>query len=128
MASSHDVSHEANHEHHAHVIPFAVYRNVLIALLVLTVITVVVAKWSIFDFGAWNIALAMIIASVKATIVALYFMHLKFEDKVTWLYATFPLLLLVIMMGLIFLDNPFREDIKPGEINDPLAERLAELG
>jgi len=79
------------------------------------------------DFGNLNIAIAMVIASVKASIVALYFMHLKFEDKTTWLYAFFPIMLLVLMMGLIFLDNPFRRADQPVEVNDPLAEQLQQI-
>ncbi|MCI5064529.1 cytochrome C oxidase subunit IV family protein [bacterium] len=113
-------------DHHGelgHILPFSVYRNVLIGLLVLTVITVWIAKDSTFDFGHWNIAIAMLVASLKATLVALYFMHLKFEDKVTWLYAFFPVFLLALMMGLIFLDNPYRRQDKPIEVHDTLAEQ-----
>jgi cytochrome c oxidase subunit 4 len=105
-----------------HVLPFSVYRNVLIALLVLTFVTVWVAKDPTFDFGHWNIAIAMAIASVKALIVALFFMHLKFEDRITWLYAALPLFLLVLMMGLIFLDHPFRRNDQPIEVHDTLLQ------
>jgi hypothetical protein len=41
-------------------------------------------------------------------LVALFFMHLKYEKLTTWLYAAFPIILLAVMMGGIFLDNPFR--------------------
>lgn len=120
-------SHDDHHGELGHIVPFAVYRNVLLGLLVLTVITVWVAKDPSMDFGHLNIAIAMFIASIKASIVALYFMHLKFEDKTTWLYAFFPVFLLVLMMGLIFLDNPFRRADQPVQVNDPLAEQLQQL-
>ena len=62
-----------------HIIPFGVYIKVLSALLILTVITVAVAQ---VNFGAWNAVIAMGIATVKAALVLLYFMHLKYDDKI----------------------------------------------
>ncbi len=83
----------------------ALYLKVFWALLALTVITVAVSR---VDFGTWNIVVAMVIASIKALMVALIFMHLSHEDKVTWLYAIFPLILMGVLIGLVFLDNPYR--------------------
>ena len=88
-----------------HSSPYSTYLYVFIALLVLTVITVAVTR---FDFGSMNTVVAMIVASIKAMLVALFFMHLKYENKSTWLYAAFPLILLAILMGGVFIDNPFR--------------------
>lgn len=94
----------AAHEDH-----FGTYVKILVALLVLTVITVLVSsKTGVVDFGAWSLAIALIVASVKAALVALYFMHLKYENPLTWLYAGFPLILLAILLGGLFLDNPTR--------------------
>lgn len=61
-----------------HIVPFRTYLNVILALLVLTVITVLA---SLLDFGALNVIIAMGIATVKATLVLMYFMHLKYDDK-----------------------------------------------
>jgi cytochrome c oxidase subunit 4 len=88
-----------------HASPYSTYLYIFIALLVLTVLTVAVTR---FDFGNWNLVVAMLIASVKAMLVALYFMHLKYEKLTTWIYAAFPIVLLAVMMGGIFIDNPFR--------------------
>lgn len=92
-----------------HVIPYKIYLSVLIFLLVLTVITVAVSR---VDFGTFNIVVAMLIASVKAGVVGAYFMHLKYENPVIWIYVAFPIVLLFIMIGGIFLDNPHRIDPK----------------
>jgi caa(3)-type oxidase subunit IV len=46
----------------------------------------------------------MAIASIKATIVALFFMHLKFEDSITWVFALYPLFLLSLLIGLTSID------------------------
>lgn len=61
-----------------HIIPFKTYLTILSILLVFTVITVAAAQ---FDFGAFNALIAMAIASFKAALVLLYFMHLKYDDK-----------------------------------------------
>jgi cytochrome c oxidase subunit IV len=86
------------------------YIVIIATLFVLTVITVVVAQ---FDFGNWNIVVAMLVASVKATLVALYFMHLKHEDLSTWIYAIVPIFLLAIMLAGILIDNPYRTKVSP---------------
>ena len=65
-----------------HIIGFKIYLSVLISLLILTMITVGVAQ---IDFGALNAFFAMLIATVKATLVLLYFMHLKYDDKIYWM-------------------------------------------
>ena len=103
---------EHNNDHHSelgHILPFKVYLKVFISLLVLTVITVVNAKVKFFDFGGnINLIIAMFVASIKAGIVALFFMHLKYENPITWLYAFFPIFLLFILIGGVFIDNPLR--------------------
>ena len=55
----------------------AIYLRILILLLILTGITV---GASYIDFGSGNVAIALFIASIKAILVALFFMHLK-DDK-----------------------------------------------
>lgn len=103
MSGKHD-----DHGELGHIVPFKVYLNVFIALVILTILTVVAAKWDVMDFGALNIVIALIIASVKAGIVAMYFMHLKYEHPLTWAYAAFPIILLIVLMGGVFIDNPLR--------------------
>lgn len=61
-----------------HIIPFKTYLTVLLVLLAFTVITVAASR---VDFGAANALIAMLIASVKAALVLLYFMHLKYDEK-----------------------------------------------
>lgn len=97
-------SHGHSSEHH--VISFGTHMTVLVVLLILTFITV---EASHHDFGTMNIVIAMLIASVKAGIVGLFFMHLKYENPMIWLYVSFPLILLAIMLTGLFIDNPTRE-------------------
>ena len=74
-----------------HIVPFNVYIKVLSALLVLTVLTVVVAQ---MDFGFFNVLIAMGIATIKATLVLLFFMHLKYDNRL------FPV---IFLTGVFFL-------------------------
>lgn len=105
----HDHGHELGH-----VVEPIVFKKILIALLCLTVVTVIVAPsvgFEAFDFGSFNIVIALFIASIKATLVMLWFMHLKYENKVTIMYVIFPIFLLFCMLAGIFIDNPFRNAI-----------------
>lgn len=73
-------NHEQGHaEGHHHVVPLEVNITVFLSLLVLTGLTVFIAG---VDLGALNIFVAMLIATVKATIVFLWFMHLKYDGWV----------------------------------------------
>ncbi|MGH7885962.1 MAG: cytochrome C oxidase subunit IV family protein [Thermodesulfobacteriota bacterium] len=93
--------HTNDHIEEQHI-GYKTYIFVLLALFVLTFTTVYVAG---FHFGKLNIFIAMLIASIKATIVALYFMHLKFEDKLIWVYALYPLFLLFLLIFFTMMDT-----------------------
>jgi cytochrome c oxidase subunit 4 len=107
-----------------HVQPFKTYLAVFISLLVLTVVTVGAA---FMDFGALELVVAMLIASVKAMLVVLFFMHLKYENPFTWVYAIIPVVFLFFLLGGVFLDNPTRNDFeKTGSaLNHAAAEPAA---
>ncbi|HEY7412513.1 MAG TPA: cytochrome C oxidase subunit IV family protein [Vicinamibacteria bacterium] len=66
------------HEYSEHVVPVGVYLAVFAALLVLTGVTVWTAH---IDLGAVNTPLALAIAVTKATLVILFFMHVKYSGK-----------------------------------------------
>jgi len=68
---------------------------VFAALLLLTVITVLV---SYVDLGLWNAIVALLIASAKASLVALFFMHLKGESRLVWGFALVPIVFLVLII------------------------------
>ncbi len=91
----------SHNNHDEHITPYKTYFIVWAILTVLTVITVAAARQ---DFGSVNLFIAMLIASIKATIVALFFMHLKFEDSITWVFALYPLFLLSLLIGLTSVD------------------------
>ncbi len=84
-----------------HVIPQKIYLLVFGTLLCLTLITVDVA---FYNFGWLNMYVALTIATFKATIIVLYFMHVKYSPRLIWVFAIGGLFWLVILFGLTFGD------------------------
>jgi len=89
------------HTEERHITSNKTYIIVWAALMVMTAITVYV---SYINFGMLNIVIALVVASIKASIVALYFMHLKIEDSITWVFALFPLTLLALLIAMTMTD------------------------
>jgi cytochrome c oxidase subunit 4 len=86
----------------AHVVSVRVLLTVFVFLMVLTVVTVS-ATW--IDLGAWNLWVAMAIASVKASLVALYFMHLRYDRLFHALIFVTGLVILTLFLSLTMLDT-----------------------
>jgi cytochrome c oxidase subunit 4 len=93
------------HNDTTHITSYRANGWVLIALLVLTVITITVT-W--IDLSALTVAVALLIASVKAYIVLTYFMHLKFETSLFRVFVGMVLLIYVLVIGLTLSDYIFR--------------------
>ncbi len=83
------------------VVPQKVYLLVFAALLCLTLITVDVA---FYNLGLLNLYVALFIATTKATIIVLYFMHVKFSPRLIWIFAIAGLFWLIILFTLTFGD------------------------
>lgn len=94
------MSHSDTHETHSHMKELTL---TFVALIILTVVTVKIAK---VDFGsvAINISIALFIASIKGLLVALYFMHLKWEEKLIIGFAALSIPFLVLMVGTMVWD------------------------
>jgi cytochrome c oxidase subunit 4 len=84
-----------------HEIP---YLRVFSALMVLTVITVGIGIYLRFPHEIINVLLALAVASIKGALVAMYFMHLKFEGKLIYLIFFVPLMLCVILVVALLPD------------------------
>lgn len=79
MASASATDHHDDHDDHglAHVATIKTLVATGGTLLILTIVTVLATK---IDFGAnINLAIAMVIAVTKATLVILFFMHLRYD-------------------------------------------------
>ena len=84
-----------------HVVPVPVYVGIFVALLVLTATTTAIA---FVDLGPWNTVVALGIAVVKATLVVLFFMHLKYSPLLNRTVLLGGLFWLAIMIGLTLTD------------------------
>lgn len=89
----------------SHVFSYKTLFLVLMALLILTVITVGASH---VDLGKLNVWIALTIASVKASLVLIVFMHMKFEGRVLILSFLSTIFFLAIMIGFTFWDIAFR--------------------
>ncbi len=69
---------------HGHVSPASLYFKIWAALMLLLALTWGVATQ---DLGKFNIVAAMTIAVVKLLLVILYFMHVRYSARVTWLFV-----------------------------------------
>ncbi|QOY89906.1 cytochrome C oxidase subunit IV family protein [Paludibaculum fermentans] len=104
--------------HAAHITGPKTYGAVLLGLLVLTVITV---QASYIDFGSMNTVVALIIATIKASLVALFFMHLR-HDKFNAVIFVGGLLFLSIFIIWTMFDLGTRETILPSNLKEPVLE------
>ena len=93
-------------EHSEHIVSPVIYVAIFAALLVGTGLTV----WAAFqNFGQFNIVIALAIASVKATLVVLYFMHARYSPRRTQLVIISAIFWLAIMLSLTLSDYQTRE-------------------
>ena len=88
-----------------HIVTTKTFVSVWIALLMLTAITVSIAK---MHLGAFSTFTAIAIASTKAGLVLWYFMHLKYEKRLLKLLLLVPILTLAVIIGMTFIDVWYR--------------------
>jgi cytochrome c oxidase subunit IV len=84
-----------------HVAPKSMYYAVFAALIVGTALTVAVA---FVDLGAMNNVLMLGIASTKALLVILFFMHVRWGSRLTWVVAASGFVWLLILFGITMTD------------------------
>jgi len=88
-----------------HIMKYKTQALILLCLILLTGVTVGV---SFIDLGAFNIWIALFIASVKGSLVLMFFMHLKYESKVLIFSFLGTIFFLFILISFIFWDVAFR--------------------
>jgi len=95
-----------------HVVPFKVLAGVWLTLMAFTVITVAVAG---VDIGSFNLGVAMAIATVKASLVVLYFMHMRYDRPMNAIVFVAALLFVAIFVSIALLDTrAYAPDLIPG--------------
>jgi cytochrome c oxidase subunit 4 len=84
-----------------HISPKPTYYAIFGSLMVLTAITVSVA---FINLGVLNFPVALSIAILKATLVILFFMHVKYSSRLTKLICGVSFFFLVVLFGLTLTD------------------------
>ena len=126
MTNSQHNHHEE--EHVGHIVPVHLLAAVAVTLLIATAVTVYTAKY--VDLGRFNIWLALFLAFSKATIVCLFFMHLKWDSKFNALVLISSCLFVFLFIGLALTDT---EEYQPqiqkwAAQEEPLTERVFDTG
>ncbi len=84
-----------------HVVPKKVYFFIFAILMVLTALTVLAAYK---DLGPLNVVVAITIAVIKGTLVVLFFMHVRYSDRLTWIVVITGFAWLALMLVLTLSD------------------------
>lgn len=84
-----------------HIVPLKTYLIVFAGLIALTLVTVEVAR---LDLGPFNQIVALLVAAVKTTLVALIFMHVRYSRPMVWLSIFCGLLWVALLIGLTMVD------------------------
>ncbi|HRY34208.1 MAG TPA: cytochrome C oxidase subunit IV family protein [Bacteroidales bacterium] len=92
-------------EHKTHITSYTTHFMVLLALLILTWATVSITN---INLGPYSVTAALLIACLKATLVLLYFMHLKFDSKILKISFSAVMVVFALVILLTFFDYLFR--------------------
>ncbi len=115
-----------NHEHGAvgHIVPIKMLVGTCLALLVLTAVTVWVAKLDFVELRMheMNILVAMGVAVIKCTIVGMIFMHLRWDRAFIGFVFVGSILFVAVFIGFALLDSSeYQPSIIPG--NSPTIQQ-----
>lgn len=94
-----------SHSSHHHIVPVAYYVRTFVALLILTVITVAASR---VNFGTWNVPIAMFIAIIKASLVGMVFMGLRWDKGINGVFFLGSFVFLGIFIAITMSDIVFR--------------------
>ena len=112
----------AEHHHHddqiGHIVPVKFLTLICCILLVFTVITVWVSRYDFaeINISELNIIVALLVATIKATLVGLYFMHLRWDRPIIGFIFVGSILLVVLFVGMALTDSTaYQPDIVKGD-------------
>lgn len=122
--------------HHGHtILPLVLLRGVLVALLILTGLTVFAAQaeqWFMNEFHVqiptWlNVAIVLVIATIKSVIVAAYFMQLKYDNPINTVLFLFCLFGFALFLGFTIIDLGGRDRVYAEKAKEITAGGLGNL-
>lgn len=83
------------------IFPYQGYGKILIILLLLTTVTISATS---IDLALWSVIIALLIACIKGGLIIMYFMHLKFENKLLKGLVVGVILLFAAVLAITFVD------------------------
>lgn len=96
-----------------HIVSKKIYFAIFGALMIGTVLTVVAAFYDLDHiFHGANTVVALTIAVIKATLVVLYFMHVRYGTRLTWVIVIAGFFWLAIMFALTMSDYLSRNELR----------------
>jgi cytochrome c oxidase subunit 4 len=123
----------AEHNNHddqiGHIVPIKLLALICAVLLFLTAVTVWVSRFDFADINIseLNILIALLVATIKATLVGLYFMHLRWDRPFVGFVFVGSILFVVLFIGLALTDTTeYQPDIIPGD-TPAVTQALEEL-
>jgi cytochrome c oxidase subunit IV len=102
--SEHFENHDPNSGHaeeEHHIVGPKTYITIYFALLIGTALTIAA---SFAEWGAWNPVVALLIAVIKASLVVLFFMHIKYSSKLMKLTVGAGLFTFLVLVGMSLSD------------------------
>ncbi|HYF52354.1 MAG TPA: cytochrome C oxidase subunit IV family protein [Planctomycetota bacterium] len=119
QAAATDSHAHAGHDSHdhglAHVMPVPILLAVFVALCFLTFVTVAIAAIppSVIDLSAYNIWIAMGIATIKALLVCAFFMHLRYDKLLNIIVFGASFLFVFLFLGIAMMDtHQYKYDVE----------------
>jgi cytochrome c oxidase subunit IV len=96
-----------------HLLPARVLLGTAAALLALTALTVIASR---VNLGPFNVVLALAIAGLKASLVAAFFMHLRYERPFQTVILLSAVFFAVVLIGLVAFDTTqYQPDLRAAE-------------
>ena len=99
--------HQNSPQHDVHIVSYKEHASTFLGLILLTIMTVTVSVFGA-EIYTLSVLTALTIASAKAVVVALYFMHLKYDPKIYRFMIGIVLLLFVVFSVLTLIDYLIR--------------------
>jgi cytochrome c oxidase subunit IV len=100
-------NHAGTHSHATHIVSYREHASTFLGLILLTVMTVTVSVFGA-DLYMLTVLTALTIASAKAIVVALYFMHLKYDPKIFKFMLAIVVILFIVFIVLAMVDYALR--------------------
>jgi len=111
MATSNPAHLPPNSGHAEHGLPHVMSVRVLVNIfLILVLLTIVTVGATFFPTGSFEIWISLGIATVKASLVAAYFMHLRYDNPLNAVLFAFGLIFVALFLGFTMMDSAQYQD------------------